>query len=62
MRMELKLSAARTSAVTIRVSATPLTATGGGVDYPDFRNSRAILSNFVAIPHTNICFCCDFIL
>ena len=33
VRVELKLSSARTSAVTIRVSATPLTATGNGVDY-----------------------------
>ena len=33
VRVELKLSGARTSAVTIRVSATALTATGNGVDY-----------------------------
>ena len=33
VRVELKLSDARTSAVTIRVSATPLTAMGNGVDY-----------------------------
>ena len=25
--------------------------------YPDFRNSRAILSNFGVITSTNICFC-----
>ena len=33
VRVELKLSAARTSAVTIAVSATPVTAMGNGVDY-----------------------------
>ena len=33
VRVELKLSGARTSALTIRVSATALTATGNGVDY-----------------------------
>ena len=47
-------------AAIVRHYATPLLEER--LCYPDFRNSRAILSNFVAIPHTNICFCCDFIL